>query len=93
MNKKQKPTTRKQKIFKALSRKGCEEVLLYILEHREATFSDLKSLYNNSTLRIIISLLLKAQLIKSKRSKEDRRYSAYTIPDENLVLNLIEILQ
>jgi predicted transcriptional regulator len=92
MNKKQKPATRKIKIFKAMSRKGCEEVLGFILQNGEATFSELKSLYKDSTLRIIISLLLKAQLIKARRSKADKRFSAYFIPDENLVINLIEII-
>lgn len=92
MNKPQKPTTRKLKVFKAMSRKGAEEVLVFILQNEGASFEELKSLYKESTLRIILSLLLKAKLIKTKRKKEDKRYSFYVINDESLVINLVEML-
>lgn len=92
MNRPQKPATRKLKIFKAMSRKGAEEVLVYLLKNGTATFEELKSLYKESTLRCILGLLMKAKLIKTRKSKEDRRFVCYLVNDESLVIDLVELL-
>lgn len=92
MNRPQKPTTRKLKVFKAMSRKGTEEVLVYLLRNEGASFDELKTICKDSTLRIILSLLLKAKLISTKRLKSDRRYSFYYVSDESLAITLVEML-
>ena len=92
MNMKQKPATRRLKVFKALSRKGADEVLGYLLQNGKATFEELKKFMKPSNLRCVLRLLFNAKLVKTMRNPDDKRFCIYILTDEKLTYHLLEII-
>ena len=89
---KQKPATRRIHVFKAMSRKGSDEVLAYILQNENVTFEDLKTLLKESNLRCVLRLLMKAKLVKTRKKPDNKKYRLYELADESLVIDLLEIV-
>lgn len=87
--------TRKEKVFKVLSRKHAEKVLGLIYMEEEISFKDVCASFNvsKSTIRQIINSLVATKLIKSKKNaySQDRRAKVYYVSDVSTVICLLEL--
>lgn len=87
--------TRKEKVFKVLSRKHAEKILGLIYMEEEISYKDICSNFklSKSTIRQILNSLVSAKLIKSKQNKysQDKRAKVYYVSDVSTVIYLLEL--
>lgn len=88
--------TKKERVFKALWKKGSEEVLAYIYQYYPVNFEEICAKFDTlspSSIRKITNRLVRAHLIKNKKDKrfDDKRARAFVIDDENAVIAILEL--